>query len=178
MLEVMEKLGCIHIQPYTQFEEGVGIGKARSGEEADKNSTLLAKARALVDEMGATNDQGPMKSSDVEKLLSGGFEESMDEASSLQGKIVLLENDIRTKGEELKILEILAPLNLPLDLLTGSKSMEVYVAQTKKGAKIMAELADVKDDITAEIAPNVIAIALLSFPYPQTFRLFLKWVQE
>ena len=159
VLEVMEKLGCIHIQPYTQFEEGVGIGKARSGEEADKNSTLLAKARALVDEMGATNDQGPMKSSDVEKLLSGGFEESMDEASSLQGKIVLLENDIRTKGEELKILEILAPLNLPLDLLTGSKSMEVYVAQTKKGAKIMAELADVKDDIIAEIAPNVIAIA-------------------
>ena len=53
-----------------------------------------------------------MSSAEVEKLLSGGFEDSMDSASSLQGEILTLENDIRVKTEELEVLEILAPLNL------------------------------------------------------------------
>ena len=159
VLSVMEKLGCIHIQPYTQFEDGVGIGQARSGEEAQRNSSLLAKARSLSGQLKVSNEGGSMSSSQVEKLLSSGFEDSMDSASSLQGEILTLENDIRIKTEELEVLEILAPLNLPLDLLTGSKSMEVYVAQTNKSSKILDKLSDSKDDIIAQSASNVIAIA-------------------
>ena len=54
------------------------------GEEA-KKSPLLAKARSLRG-IKVSNEGGSM-SSQVEKLLSSGFEDSMDSASS-QGEIL------------------------------------------------------------------------------------------
>ena len=46
-LRVCADLGCVHIEEYGNFEDGIGIGASISSEESAATSQLLTKARAL-----------------------------------------------------------------------------------------------------------------------------------
>ena len=43
IMRACSDLGCVHIEDYTQFEKGIGIGRAIQSEDADKVSAMLVK---------------------------------------------------------------------------------------------------------------------------------------
>ena len=70
-------LGCVHIQDYTQFEEGIGVGRAIQSDDADKVSALLLKVRAVRSQVSVFNAKGPMAASSA-KSMSQDIEEEVD----------------------------------------------------------------------------------------------------
>ena len=61
-------LGCVHIEDYTQFEEGIGVGHAIQGEDADKVSAFLLKVRAVRSHVSVFNSDGPMAASSAKAM--------------------------------------------------------------------------------------------------------------
>ena len=61
-------LGCVHIEDYTQFEEGIGVGRAIQSEDADMISALLLKVRAVRSSIAVHNSKGALSSSNAKKL--------------------------------------------------------------------------------------------------------------
>ena len=72
-------LGCVHIEDYTQFEEGIGVGHAITGEDADKVSTLLVKVRAIRSNMSVFNAKGAVSASTA-KSVAEKLEAEIDKA--------------------------------------------------------------------------------------------------
>ena len=72
-------LGCVHIEDYTQFEEGIGIGRAIQSEDADKVSAMLVKVRAIRSAVSVFNSQGTVSASSA-KSTAEKFEAELDKA--------------------------------------------------------------------------------------------------
>ena len=71
MHEIVRKcsdLGCVHIEDYTQFEEGIGVGRAIHSEDADMISALLLKVRAVRSAVSVHNSKGSISSAAAKKL--------------------------------------------------------------------------------------------------------------
>jgi len=48
-------LGCVHIEEYSNFEDGIGIGSSIKNEGSEIVSRLLTKVRSLQSEVNAIN---------------------------------------------------------------------------------------------------------------------------
>ena len=69
VIRICADLGCVHIEEYGNFEDGIGVGKSISSDESAKTSQLLTKARALQSEISAVNTDGPKSLAEVKKLV-------------------------------------------------------------------------------------------------------------
>jgi hypothetical protein len=84
MAEVLRgctKLGCVHIESYTNFEDGINVGQASTSEEANRTSSLLAKVRAAVSAFNPVNVDGPVPLRRVKELLEGSFGDELQKGS-------------------------------------------------------------------------------------------------
>ena len=72
-------LGCVHIEDYTQFEEGIGIGRAIQSEDADKVSAMLVKVRAIRSAVSVFNSKGSVSASSAQSTAVK-FEAELDKA--------------------------------------------------------------------------------------------------
>ncbi|MDP6869184.1 MAG: V-type ATPase 116kDa subunit family protein [Candidatus Poseidoniaceae archaeon] len=161
-LRVCADLGNVHITPYSGDEEGITVGKPHS--DADKVSAMLAKVRAVNQELKCINRDGPILSSEVEKQVNsksskGNFSDRLD--SILE--VITSESDARADlarmAERVSILETISPLNIPLELMTGIESLEVYIGETPKAAKAKQVFGDLLERVEMHVAGNVIAVA-------------------
>ena len=139
-------LGCVHIEDYTQFEEGIGVGRAIQSDDADKISALLLKVRAVRSNVSVFNAKGASSAS-AAKTMVDTFESEVDKALSYIEAIREAEAEIATLEDQVRIFEKLAPLNISLDLLTGYSGVEVYVAETANSSKAAKVFADLKNDV-------------------------------
>ena len=73
VLRTCTELGCVHIESYTNFEDGVKVGQASTSEEANHVSSLLAKVRAAISAFNPVNADGPVPLRRVKELLEGSF---------------------------------------------------------------------------------------------------------
>ena len=151
-------LGCVHIEDYTQFEEGIGVGHAIQGEDADKVSSLLTKVRAVRSNISVFNAKGAMSASTA-KSMTEELETEVDKALSYIEAIREAEAEITTLEDQVRIFEKLAPLNISLDLLTGYSGVEVYVAETTNSSKAAKVFADLQDDVEFLAPAGLVAIA-------------------
>ena len=135
VLRTCTNLGCIHIESYTNFEDGVHVGQAMGGEEADKVSSLLAKVRAAVSAFKPVNTDGPVPVARVRELLDGAFADELQKGLTLLDTQRDAEAELATLDEQIHLLQRLLPLNMDLELLAGSGRVEVYVSETKKASK-------------------------------------------
>ena len=60
VLRTCTNLGCVHIESYTNFEDGVNVGQASDSDEANHVSSLLAKVRAAISAFNPVNADGPV----------------------------------------------------------------------------------------------------------------------
>ena len=151
-------LGCVHIEDYTQFEEGIGVGRAIQGDDADKISALLLKVRAVRSNVSVFNAKGASSAS-AAKTMVDTFESEVDKALSYIEAIREAEAEIATLEDQVRVFEKLAPLNISLDLLTGYSGVEVYVAETANSSKAAKVFADLKNDVEFLAPAGLVAVA-------------------
>ena len=151
-------LGCVHIEDYTQFEEGIGVGHAIQGEDADNVSALLLKVRAVRSNVSVFNAKGAMSAS-AAKAMTEDLESEVDKALSYIEAIREAEAEIATLEDQVRIFEKLAPLNISLDLLSGYSGVEVYVAETANSSKAAKVFADLRNDVEFLAPAGLVAVA-------------------
>ena len=151
-------LGCVHIEDYTQFEEGIGVGHAITGEDADKVSALLVKVRAIRSNISVFNAKCAVSASTA-KSVAEKLEVEIDKALGYIENIREAEANIANLEDQVRIFEKLAPLNISLDLLSGYSGVEVYVAETANSSKASKVFADLRNDIEFMAPAGLVAVA-------------------
>ena len=161
MHEIVRKcsdLGCVHIEDYTQFEEGIGVGRAIHSEDADMISALLLKVRAVRSAVSVHNSTGSVSSATAKKLaekMSSKVEAALENIEAIREA----ESDISSLNEQLRVFERLAPLNISLDLLSGYQGVEIYVAETPNSSKAHKAFADMASRIEYLCPAGLVAVA-------------------
>ena len=161
MHEIVRKcsdLGCVHIEDYTQFEEGIGVGRAINTEDADMISALLLKVRAVRSAVSVHNSTGSVSSATAKKLAEK-MSSKVDAALENIEAIREAESDISSLNEQLRVFERLAPLNISLDLLSGYQGVEIYVAETPNSSKAHKAFADMASRIEYLCPAGLVAVA-------------------
>ena len=158
VLRICADLGCVHIEEYGNFEDGIGVGKSISSESSARVSQLLTKARALQAEIGAVNADGAKSVAEARKLVDS-MSDKIDHALGDIDSIRDAESEIGQLQERIKALERVAPLGIPLDLMAGFDGVELFIAETSKSSKANAEFADILSEIELQAAKGVIAVA-------------------
>ncbi len=151
-------LGCVHIEDYTQFEEGIGVGRAIQSEDADMISALLLKVRAVRSAVGVHNSKGSVTSSSAKKLAEAMSSKVDAALENIEG-IREAESDIASLNDQLRVFERLEPLNISLDLLSGYQGVEIYVAETPNSSKAHKAFADMASRIEYLCPAGLVAVA-------------------
>ena len=163
ILRICSEMSCVHIQEYGNFEDGIGIGKAINSDSANSVSNLLTKVRGANAHYSPDNLKGPKSVSEIQKMINSGFEEIVDQGLAFADVIRDAEAEIESKGDQLAILRRIEPLNIPLDLLTSTERLEVYVSESSKSKTLYNTLVqEMGKDVEVHAESNVIAIACLS----------------
>ena len=161
VLRTCTELGCVHVESYTNFEEGVKVGQASSSEEANAVSSLLTKVRAAISAFKPVNADGPVPLRRVKELMEGSFADELQKGLDLLDTHRDSESELEILDEQIHLLRRLAPLNMDLDLLVGSDRVEVYVAETKKASKARSVFGPLAQKVELASAPGIIAVACL-----------------
>jgi V/A-type H+-transporting ATPase subunit I len=156
-LRVCANLGVVHIQDHSSDTEGIGVGKPNP--EADEITSLLVRTRAAIAALKPANKEGPLSQSVIKAALKKDFASDVDAILKVVDASRESEAEVARLAEKVAILSLISPLNMPLDILTGIESVEVYIAECAKVAKAKVVFAELKDSIEIQIAGNIIAIA-------------------
>ncbi len=159
VLRICANLENIHVVDYSGDYDGIGIGTP--SEDANPISSLLVKARAAKTELKPVNRSGSFSISSIKSILKADFESKLDSILSVIESDRDSEAEISRLTERVSVLQTIAPLNIPLELMTGISSIEVYVGETSKNkaAKASVEFSDMGDSIELHVVGGVIAIA-------------------
>ena len=158
ILRICAELGCVHIEEYGNFEDGIGVGQSISTEHSAETSQLLTKARALQSEINAVNTDGPKSVAEVKKLVAS-MKSKVDEALASIDISRDAESEIARLQERVKALQRIAPLGIPLELMAGYDGLELYVAESPKASKARSEFSEIISEIELQVAKGVIAVA-------------------
>ena len=161
VLRTCASLGCVHIEEYGNFEDGIGVGKSINTDDSGHISQLLVKARALQAELNATNTGGA-KSAKEANNLTMSMGEKIDSALGLVDQIRDAQSDISNLDERIKALSRVEPLGIPLELMAGFEGLEIYIAETAKASKAHVVFADMISEIELQTSPGIIAVACKS----------------
>ena len=163
ILRICSDMGCVHIEEYGNFEDGIGVGQAIDSNNANSVSTLLAKVRGANAHYSPDNIEGPKSDSEIQKIINSGFEEIVDQGLAFADAVRDAEAEIDSKGDQLAVLRRIEPLNIPLDLLTSTGRLEVYVSESAKSKTLYNTIIqEMGKDVEVHAESNVIAIACLS----------------
>ena len=157
ILRICSDMGCVHIEEYGNFEDGIGVGQAIDSTNANSVSTLLINSR--ICDCIETSSADTASS----KMISSGFEEIVDQGLAFADAVRDAEAEIESKGDQLAVLRRIEPLNIPLDLLTSTGRLEVYVSESAKSKTLYNTIIqEMGKDVEVHAESNVIAIACLS----------------
>ena len=161
VLRTCASLGCVHIEEYGNFEDGIGVGKSINTDNSDHISQMIIKARALQAELNATNTGGAKSAVEANKLtISMG--DKIDSALALVDQIRDAQSEISNLDERIKALSRVEPLGIPLELMAGFEGLEIYIAETAKASKAHVVFADMMSEIELQTSPGIIAVACKS----------------
>ena len=156
-LRLCADLGNIHLTPYSGETDGISVGTPHP--DADEVSTLLSKVRSAIAVLNCSNKEGPISAKIVKQALSGKFPGDLDSISSIIENKNNADAEITRLEERVSILNVIAPLNVPLELMTELKSVEVYLGETSKARKAHQVFGELSSRIEMHVAGDVVAVA-------------------
>ncbi len=156
-LRVCGDLGFIHLTPYSADTDGINIGTPHP--EADNVSNMLAKVRSANSVLNCSNKDGPVSAKIVMQALSGKFPDNLESITSIIESKNNAAAEITRLEERVAILSLIAPLNIPLELMTELASVEVYLGETSKARKASQVFGELSNRIELHVAGNVVAVA-------------------
>ena len=151
VLRTCASLGCVHIEEYGNFEDGIGVGKSISTDNSGHISQLLTKARALQSELKATNTNGAKSAGEADKLTMT-MGDKIESALAMVDQIRDAQSDISNLDERIKALTRVEPLGIPLELMSGFEGLEIYIAESAKASKAHVVFADMISDIELQLS--------------------------
>ena len=159
VLNECSRLGCVHIEDYVNFEDGIEVGRAVSNDEANKASALLAKVRAARSHYKPHNTEGPISAKQLRELFDGDFTHTVDEGLEYATIVRDNQSEMASIEEQLGILRKLEPLGIEIELLVGTSHIDMFVAEVAKASKAMAAFAGVGSDIRVESYAGIVVVA-------------------
>ena len=159
VIRACTNLECIHIEEYGRFEDGIGVGASIKSDKSEIVSRLLTKTRSLQSEVNAFSTAADKISRNKINSSLEEFEVKVDKALEYVELIRDSESEISSLNEQLKALMRIAPLDIPLDLMSGYEGVEIYLAETAKSSKAREVFNDIINDIELKVAKGIIAVA-------------------
>ena len=156
-LRLCADLGNVHIKPYSGDMDGIKIGIPHP--DADEISVTLAKVRAAISVLNCSNKQGPVTAKEVAKALDSSFGEKIDSITETIAKRSDASAEISKLQERVDILSKIAPLNIPLELMTEISSIDVYLGETSKAGRAGQVFGELRDRVELHVASNIVAVA-------------------
>ena len=132
-VEILARLGALHIIDYDGSEDGFSLGSPKEGSE-DVGRELV-KARAAASVVEAAGPVKPVPAGPVRESLEGDLPSKIDQVLSDSSRIDDLENEISSLAEEEEALTQVSPLGVDLDLLGGYKSITSFVGTVESLAE-------------------------------------------
>ena len=157
LLRKCADLGHIHIKHYSDEVEGITIGTPHP--DADEISTMLAKVRSVTTSIKCSNKEGPIGIKNVQKALNDSFSEDLDFILNTITQKANAKTEISKMQERIDILSSISALDIPLELMTGVKSVEVYLGTSAKASKVSKVFSELIDRVELHVSGNVIAVA-------------------
>ena len=102
VIRACSNLECIHIEEYSRFEDGIGVGASIKSENAEIVSRLLTKTRSLQSEVNAYSKLSEKISRQKINSSLEEFEVKVDQALEYIDLIRDSESEIGTLNEQLK----------------------------------------------------------------------------
>ena len=124
-VDILSRLGAMHIIDYDGSEEGFSLGSPEEGSEGVGRE--LVKARAAASVVEAAGPIKPVPAGPVRESLKGELPSKIEQVLSDSSRIDDLENEISSLAEEEDALSQVSPLGVDLDLLGGYKSITSFV---------------------------------------------------
>ena len=156
-LRMCADLGNVHITAYSGDTDGIDIGTPHP--DADNVSVMLSKVRSANSVLNCSNKEGPVGSKAVMNAVSGSFPEKIDAISEMISSKSDAEAEILRLQERVAILTTIAPLNIPLELMTEISSVDVYLGETSKAGKAFSVFGELKNRVEMHVADRVVAVA-------------------
>ena len=159
ILDTCARLGNVHIEDYSNFEDGIDAGRAIAGEDADRISALLSKVRAAQSYYRPVNTGGPVPAKDLRNHLEGDFSDEVDKALEHATIIRESESELLSIAEQTTLLAKLEPLGIEVELLASTSHIDMFVAEIAKPSKVKQAFSDTGSDVQYEVAPGVVVVA-------------------
>lgn len=156
-LRLCADLGNVHITAYSGDTDGIDVGTPHP--DADDVSNMLSKVRSANSVLNCSNKEGPIGSKAVKKAIAGKFPGKIDAISETISSKSDAEAEILRLNERVAILTTIAPLNIPLELMTGISSVDVYLGETSKASKAFSVFGELKNRVEMHVADKVVAVA-------------------
>jgi len=156
-LRLCADLGNVHIKPYSGEMDGIKVGIPHP--DADEISVTLAKVRAAISVLNCSNKQGPVTAKEVAKALDSSFGEKIDSITETIAKRSDASAEISKLQERVDILSKIAPLKIPLELMTEISSIDVYLGETSKAGRAGQVFGELRDRVELHVASNIVAVA-------------------
>ena len=156
-LRLCADLGNVHIKPYSGEMDGIKVGIPHP--DADELSVTLAKVRAAISVLNCSNKRGPVTAKEVAKALDSSFGEKIDSITETIAKRSDASAEISKLQERVDILSKIAPLNIPLELMTEISSIDVYLGETSKAGRAGQVFGELRDRVELHVASNIVAVA-------------------
>ena len=158
VLRLCANLGNVHIKPYSGDMEGITVGVPHP--DADEISAMLSKVRAAISTLKCSNKEGPVGANEVAKALESSFGEKIDSITETIAKKSDATAEISKLQERVEILNKIAPLNIPLELMTEISAIDVYLGETSKAGKANQVFgSDLRSRIEMHVSSNIVAVA-------------------
>jgi len=156
-LRLCADLGNVHITAYSGDTDGIEIGTPHP--DADNVSVMLSKVRSANSVLKCSNKEGPVNSKSVKSAVVGEFPEKIDAISEIISLKSDAEAEVLRLQERVAILTTIAPLNIPLELMTEISSVDVYLGETSKAGKAFSVFGELKNRVEMHVADKVVAVA-------------------
>ena len=156
VLRLCANLGNVHIKPYSGDVDGITVGRPHP--DADEVSAMLAKVRSAISTLNSTNKDGPISAKEVARSLES-FSEKIDSITETIAKKADATAEISKLQERVEILTKIAPLGIPLELMTEISAIDVYLGETSKAGKANQVFGELRTRVELHSSSNIIAVA-------------------
>ena len=154
-VKVLADLNALHILDYTGDEDGFSLGSPTS--ESEEIGRDLNRYRSASSQISVSTPKIPLEAESVRGKLQGDMPDLVVEMVSCADRIAAIDSELSDIDAECESLELLRPLGLDLDLLSGYESLTVFVGTTKDAESVKAAA---KGGIvfSSGVKPTVVAV--------------------
>ena len=135
-IRLLADLKAVHLLDYPGDEEGFDLGSP--ADESEEIGRDLNRYRSASSQLDLANPKVLLESEPIRDQLEGGIPSLVEVMLDNLGRIDVIDSGLSSMEEERDSLEVLQPLGLNLDVLSGYESLSVFVGTVKDVARAEA----------------------------------------